>query len=82
MLLPQGSMRERFLDHLGKREILGVFHYLPLHVSDMGKRYGGREGDCPVAEDITARLVRLPFYNSLTESEQGEVIEAVASFRG
>jgi dTDP-4-amino-4,6-dideoxygalactose transaminase len=82
MLLPQGSLRERFLDHLGKREILGVFHYLPLHVSDMGKRYGGREGDCPVAEDITARLVRLPFYNSLTESEQGEVIEAVASFRG
>jgi dTDP-4-amino-4,6-dideoxygalactose transaminase len=82
MLLPQGALRERFLDHLGKREILGVFHYLPLHVSDMGKRYGGKEGDCPVAEDITARLVRLPFYNSLTESEQGEVIEAVASFRG
>jgi len=59
-----------------------VFHYLPLHVSDMGKRYGAKDGDCPVAEDITSRLVRLPFFNSLTESEQGEVIEAVASFRG
>jgi len=82
MLLPQSSMREPFLDHLGKRGILGVFHYLPLHVSDMGKRYGAKDGDCPVAEDITSRLVRLPFFNSLTESEQGEVIEAVASFRG
>jgi dTDP-4-amino-4,6-dideoxygalactose transaminase len=82
MLLPQSSWRERFLDHLGQRGILGVFHYLPLHVSDMGRRYGGREGDCPVAEDISNRLVRLPFFNSLSESEQGEVIEAVASFRG
>jgi dTDP-4-amino-4,6-dideoxygalactose transaminase len=82
MLLPQSSQRERFLDHLAQRGILGVFHYLPLHVSDMGKRFGGREGDCPVAEDISSRLVRLPFFNSLTESEQGEVIEAVASFRG
>jgi dTDP-4-amino-4,6-dideoxygalactose transaminase len=82
MLLPQSSWRERFLDHLGQRGILGVFHYLPLHVSDMGRRYGGREGDCPVAEDISSRLVRLPFFNSLSESEQGEVIEAVASFRG
>src|SRR6187549_597224 len=54
MLLPQSSWRERFLDHLGQRGILGVFHYLPLHVSDMGRRYGGREGDCPVAEDISS----------------------------
>ena len=82
MLLPRTELREPFLDHLGKRGILGVFHYLPLHVSDMGKRYGAKDGDCPVAEDITSRLVRLPFFNSLTESEQGEVIEAVASFRG
>ena len=82
MLLPQSSMRERFLDHLAQRGILSVFHYQPLHISEMGRRFGGKEGDCPVAEDITGRLVRLPFFNSLTQSEQGEVIEAVASFRG
>ncbi|MBK7644523.1 MAG: dTDP-4-amino-4,6-dideoxygalactose transaminase [Planctomycetes bacterium] len=82
MLLPRASMREAFLDHLGARGILGVFHYLPLHLSDMGQRYGGRAGDCPVAEDTSSRLVRLPFFNSLTESEQGEVIETVASFHG
>jgi dTDP-4-amino-4,6-dideoxygalactose transaminase len=81
MLLPQGSSRERFLDHLAQRGILGVFHYLPLHVSDMGRRFGGREGDCPVTEDVSARLVRLPLFNSLADTEQTEVIEAVASFR-
>ncbi len=81
MLLPRTELREPFLDHLAQREILSVFHYLPLHLSDMGRRFGGREGDCPVSEDITSRLVRLPFYNSLSESEQCEVIEAVTSFR-
>jgi len=81
MLLPQSALRERFLDHLAQRGILGVFHYLPLHVSDMGRRYGGKEGDCPVTEDSSARLVRLPLFHSLTDSEQTEVIEAVASFR-
>jgi dTDP-4-amino-4,6-dideoxygalactose transaminase len=82
MLLPKTEQRERFLDHLAQREILSVFHYLPLHVSDMGRRFGGREGDCPVSEDVASRLVRLPFFNALTESEQGEVIDAVTSFRG
>ena len=82
MLLPRTELREPFLEHLARREILSVFHYLPLHLSDMGRRFGGREGDCPVAEDTSARLVRLPFFNSLTESEQGEVLEAVTSFRG
>jgi dTDP-4-amino-4,6-dideoxygalactose transaminase len=81
MLLPRTELREPFLEALAKRGILGVFHYLPLHISDMGQRFGGKPGDCPVAEDIAQRLVRLPFFNSLTQSEQGEVIEAVTSFR-
>lgn len=81
MLLPRTELRERFLEHLAARGMLAVFHYLPLNLSEMGRRFGGREGDCPVSEDITQRLVRLPFFNSLTESEQGEVIEAVTSFR-
>jgi dTDP-4-amino-4,6-dideoxygalactose transaminase len=59
-----------------------VFHYQPLHLSEMGRRLGGREGDCPVTESISDRLLRLPFYNELTEPDQARVVEAVAKFRG
>jgi dTDP-4-amino-4,6-dideoxygalactose transaminase len=47
----------------------------------MGKKFGGRDGDCPVTEDVSSRLLRLPFFNHLTDAEQGEVIEAVKSLR-
>jgi dTDP-4-amino-4,6-dideoxygalactose transaminase len=47
----------------------------------MGLRYGGKVGDCPVTEDISDRLVRLPFYNALSSAELEEVIDAVRSFR-
>jgi len=65
--------------HFKARGILSVFHYLPLHLSDMGRGYGGRAGDCPVTEDVADRLVRLPLYNTLTEAEQERVLEAVVS---
>ena len=45
--------------------ILAVFHYLPLHLSVMGKKFGTKVGDCRVSENISDRLVRLPFYNGL-----------------
>ncbi len=57
--------------------ILSVFHYLPLHLSDMGRKFGGRAGDCPVTEDVSDRLLRLPFYNELTEAEQAQVVETM-----
>ena len=68
---------DALIAHLKEREILSVFHYLPLHRSEMGQKLGGRPGDCPVAEDISDRIVRLPFYNGLSESEQETVINAV-----
>ena len=80
MLLPGADARARLIAALGEAGILAVFHYLPLHVSDMGRELGGKPGDCPVAEDVSGRLVRLPLFESLTESEQGEVIDAVKSF--
>jgi len=46
----------------------------------MGRRFGGRPGQCPVAEDASDRLLRLPFYTGLSEAEQDEVIEAIEAF--
>jgi dTDP-4-amino-4,6-dideoxygalactose transaminase len=80
LLLPSPAARDGLLAHLRARGILGVFHYLPLHLSAMGRRYGGREGDCPVAERVAATLLRLPFFNSLSPDEQDVVMAAVLAF--
>jgi len=81
LLLPTPEDRDLLLTHLRARGILAVFHYLPLHLSEMGRRFGGAPGDCPVTEDVAGRLARLPFFFSLTPREQSDVIEAVTSFR-
>jgi dTDP-4-amino-4,6-dideoxygalactose transaminase len=77
MLMPSQDARTRLLAHLASCGILGVFHYQPLHCSPMGERFGARPGDCPVAEDVSARIVRLPFYGALTPPEQESVCAAV-----
>ena len=81
LLLPSLQERQRFIAHLKERAILSVFHYVPLHTSAMGRRYGGVLGDCPVAEMVGDRLVRLPFYNELSETEQSRVIDAIHEIR-
>jgi dTDP-4-amino-4,6-dideoxygalactose transaminase len=79
LLLPDVEARQRFIDHLKARRILAVFHYVPLHQSENGRRLGG-EQHCPVAEEIADRLVRLPLYYDLSADDQSRVIEAVRSF--
>lgn len=80
LLLPSLEARQRFIAHLKERDVMSVFHYVPLHLSDVGRRLGGREGLCPVTERISDQLVRLPFFNDLSDDEQGRVVEAVLSF--
>jgi dTDP-4-amino-4,6-dideoxygalactose transaminase len=80
IVLPSFDARSRLIDHLRRHGILSVFHYLPLNLSLMGQRYGGRAGQCPVAEDVSDRVLRLPFYKSLSPEEQAEVIGAILAF--
>jgi dTDP-4-amino-4,6-dideoxygalactose transaminase len=80
LLMPTAAARTALIEHLGAQGILAVFHYIPLHLSPMGQRFGGAPGDCPVTEDISERLVRLPFYSDLTRDEQTTVIDTVTSF--
>lgn len=80
MLLPSLEVRQRLIAHLKEHKILAVFHYLPLHLSDVGRRFGGRAGQCPVTERISERLLRLPLYNDMTPAEQERVINAVREF--
>ena len=80
MLLPNLEMRQKLIAYLRERGIYSVFHYLPLHLSDMGQSFGGKAGDCPVTERVSDQLVRLPFHNSLTSNEQEQVIDVLHSF--
>lgn len=82
VIMPSLESRQALITHLRCSGILGVFHYLPLHLSPMGLRFGGRQGDCPVTEDLSDRLLRLPFFTGMSSSEQSQVIEAVSAFRG
>ena len=80
LLMPNLDLRQRLIGHLRDLGIHSVFHYLPLHLSDMGRRFGGKAGDRPITERVSDQLVRLPFHNVLTGTEQEQVIEAILDF--
>ncbi len=75
LLFPSLEERQRVIAKLKDAGITSVFHYLPLHLSGMGQKYGGKVGQCPVTEEVSDRLLRLPFYNSMSESDQARVVE-------
>jgi dTDP-4-amino-4,6-dideoxygalactose transaminase len=81
VMMPSLASRQALISHLAGLGILAVFHYLPLHLSPMGLRFGGRQGDCPVTEDLSDRLLRFPFFTGMSSSEQSQVIDAVRAFR-
>ena len=80
LLLPDAEIRAQLAAHLKAANILAVTHYLPLHLSTYAQRWGGRVGDCPVAEDASERLLRLPLYNAMSVASQDRVIESVLAF--
>jgi dTDP-4-amino-4,6-dideoxygalactose transaminase len=82
ILLPDQGSRDALLKHLHRSGIQAVFHYVPLHTSPMGQRFGYRAGDLPVTEDMSARILRLPCYPGLTPSEQAHVVKEVKQFFG
>ncbi len=80
LLFPGLEKRTEFINFLKQNNIQPVFHYLPLHLSKMGIQFGGQKGDCPVTEQISDQLVRLPFFTSMTEEETDKVIDYVKKF--
>jgi dTDP-4-amino-4,6-dideoxygalactose transaminase len=81
MMLPSESDRAALISHLKAQGILSVFHYTPLHLSEAGMKFSARPANCPVTEEASDRLLRLPFYTDLSESDQDLVISSVLEFR-
>jgi dTDP-4-amino-4,6-dideoxygalactose transaminase len=79
MLMPSAQSRDALICHLRSAGILAVFHYQPLHLSEYGQRLQP-VADCPVTEDVSERLIRLPFYTNMDPADTETVIDAVRAF--
>lgn len=75
LLLPDLAARTRFIAHMKARDIHPVFHYIPLHSSPAGQRYGRAHGELAVTNDSSERLVRMPLWLGLEEHME-RVLEA------
>jgi dTDP-4-amino-4,6-dideoxygalactose transaminase len=80
MLFPSLEKRNAFINYLAEKNVSAVFHYLPLHLSEMGIRLNANTANCPVTEKVSDTLVRLPFYNDLSHSELAYAVEAIIAW--
>ena len=74
ILLPSEQKRNLLMERLRDAGIQAIFHYIPLHTSPMGAKFGYREGDLPITESISGRLLRLPLYPDLEKGKQESVV--------
>ncbi|WP_344936594.1 dTDP-4-amino-4,6-dideoxygalactose transaminase [Sphaerisporangium flaviroseum] len=82
LLLPDLENRQALIGHLSEAGVQATFHYHPLHAAPAGTRYGRvAPGGCPITEEASDRLVRLPLYADLTETDVARVIDAVRAYR-
>jgi dTDP-4-amino-4,6-dideoxygalactose transaminase len=74
VLLPDRATRDRAMAAMRSAGVMATFHYVPLHSSPGGRRFAARTTDCPVTDDVSGRLIRLPFHNSLTGGDLERVV--------
>jgi dTDP-4-amino-4,6-dideoxygalactose transaminase len=77
VLLDAGICRQSVLDTMRHEQIGAVFHYVPLHSSPGGMRFGRAQGDLPLTTSLSQRLIRLPMWCGLSESQQQRVVEVL-----
>jgi dTDP-4-amino-4,6-dideoxygalactose transaminase len=82
LMLADLGARDGLIDHLRRIGIASAFHYVPLHTAPVGRRLGYGDGDLPVTEELSRRLLRLPFYAGMDEQTIDEVAEGVRDYFG
>ena len=80
IILNSEEERNKLMSYLKEQEISAVFHYTPLHSSKMGRKYGYKEEDLLITQEISKRIIRLPFYYDLTRNEQEYIIKNIKEF--
>jgi dTDP-4-amino-4,6-dideoxygalactose transaminase len=77
ILLPTMSARARLISRLDQAGMMAVFHYVPLHSSDAGRRWGRSFGDLSVTDDVSGRLLRLPLWPDLLDKDVDRVVAVI-----
>ncbi len=80
LLTPDAGSRRAMLDHLHLAGIGATFHYIPLHSSVAGRRFGYTPSPCSATDDFAARIIRLPLWPGMTDAEVDRVLSAVHTF--
>ncbi len=80
IILNDNKIRNSLSDYLKDKGILAIFHYIPLHLSQMGANIGYKKGDLPVTEKISDCILRLPLFYNIGKNNQDIVIEALYDF--
>jgi dTDP-4-amino-4,6-dideoxygalactose transaminase len=78
VLMPDKPTRDQVMETMRQEGINPTFHYVPLHSSIGGRRFAARDTDCPVTTDVSERLMRLPFFNNLTDGQLERIVESFA----
>lgn len=77
VLVRDAATRDAVLSAMRADGIHPTFHYVPLHSSDAGRRFAAAPPRCPVTDDVSGRLLRLPFYNNLTADDSARVVASL-----
>lgn len=80
IILEDEKTRNALMRYLQSKGIYAVFHYLPLHLSPVGKTFGYSPGQLPVTESMSGRILRLPLYYDLQREQQDEIVDSINHF--
>ena len=77
MVTPSPQESRRLIQHLQSKQIDAIRHYVPLHSSKAGRKYGRASGSLQVTDDISQRVIRLPLFYGMEEHETERVVQAI-----
>ena len=81
VLMPNQVKRDALLSHLRENGVIGTFHYVPLHSSPAGEKYGRVHGSMEKTDSFSGRLARLPLWPGMSDEQVKRVLDTMKSFQ-
>ena len=80
LLMPTPALRDKALDYLRAHGIMATFHYVPLHSSPAGEKFGRVVGSMELTDDFASRQIRLPLFTGMTDEQIARVVDTIKTF--